>query len=153
MGRVQYTPTLVIGEQTVTTGEIPPQIEEGMWSVVIRVTDSQGVDVEDRASVATIPNEPPTVRILEPEQDSTWNTSVPVLFLAEVTDDHLLPRELSASWCIEQTGEVVELIPDDQGQVFTIARFLPVGPVTASVTVDDGANDPVRLLVDIEVTE
>jgi len=140
-------------EQTVTTVEIPPQIEEGIWSVVIRVTDSQGLIVEDRASVATIPNEPPTVRILEPEQGSTWSTSVPVLLLAEVTDDHLLPRELSASWCIEQTGEVVELTPDDRGQVFTIARFLPVGPVTASVTVDDGANDPVELFVDIEVTE
>ena len=153
------TRTLATQEVDTTSGgslvevDLPDDLDLGTWTLVIRATDLEGQTSVDRAQVAVVPNESPAVRILGPAEGSVWGSTEPVLVLAEVADDHLPPGRLRVLLTLDATGEAFDLVADDQGHVFSVQRFLPPGPVTATFTVDDGGSAPVSDTVHFTVEE
>ena len=138
---------------TLTSVDLPSEMPVGTWTLIVRATDKWGEWTEDRAEIAVLENQPPQVRILYPEEGSVWDSTESILLLAEVEDDHFRPGMLRTNWSIDATGEQIDVVPDDRGQVFAIRRFLPEGDVTATVSVDDGSNDPVTASVTFGIEE
>ncbi len=147
----------VVEGQSLAFLDLPNDCAVGAWDLTVEVTDMHSVVVMETVEVVTVADDPPLVTITRPgfDEDGVRFPNEPILFVAEVWDDHALARDLEVEWSFSpiQPGleQPIVVAPDDAGTVATTQRFFEPGTITATVAVSDGNNSRVTDSVSIVV--
>lgn len=120
-------------------------------AVVVEARDPEGAGGRAEISVVIIPNEPPTVSLLEPIGGDGYYSDQMIRFSASVSDAEDAPEDILVTWTSSIDGELlINSNPDADGQL-EAAGYLSEGQHFIEITVTDTMGKSVSDNVVIQV--
>ena len=121
-------------------------------TITLSVLDVDGTSVEDTISIDVVPNNHPTVELIQPTNGTRYHSDVGIQFVTVVSDDETPATDIQISWSSSLDGPLDTLTgsPNDMGE-FSGELLLSQGSHTISVLVEDSDNKTTLIEEDIVV--